>query len=273
MADEFSLRGVSCAPDSGCYIVGAFNDPNLPAGDFGNNLNVSLGLVFLAGVVSFLSPCVLPLLPGYLTYLAARSSGQDIKRVSRWQVLFHGIAFVIGFSMVFITLGATASAIGQSLYNYKEWITRIGGVLIVFFGLQMSGWLQVPFLEMEFRKHSQDNPRWGYISSLLMGVFFSAGWTPCVGPTLGLVLTLAGTEASVIKGVLLLALYSLGLGVPFLITALAMDRVGLWVRRMAGVTRRVSIVAGVLLVGVGILLILGQLNFLGELFPGLAIYM
>ena len=135
VADEFSLRGISCAPEGKCFIVGAFNDPNLPIQNSANNLNISIGLVFLAGVISFLSPCVLPVLPGYLTYLAARSSGQDVKRVSRSQVLFHGVAFVVGFSIVFITLGATASAIGQLLYGYKEWITRIGGVLIVFFGL------------------------------------------------------------------------------------------------------------------------------------------
>lgn len=272
VTDEFSLRGISCIPDGGCYLVGAFNAPNLPAQDSTNNLNISIGLVFLAGVISFLSPCVLPVLPGYLTYLAARSSGQDVKKVSRSQVLFHGIAFVVGFSLVFITLGATASAIGQSLYGYKEWITRIGGVLIVFFGLQMSGWLQIPFLEVEIRKHTEANPRLGYASSLLMGVFFSAGWTPCVGPTLGLVLTLAGTEASIAKGVLLLALYSLGLGLPFIITALAMDRVGSWMRHMANVTRYVTIATGILLIGVGMLLVLGKLNFLGELFPGLAIY-
>jgi cytochrome c-type biogenesis protein len=272
VTDEFSLRGISCAPEGKCFIVGAFNDPNLPAQNSANNLNISIGLVFLAGVLSFLSPCVLPVLPGYLTYLAARSSGQDVKRVSRSQVLFHGIAFVVGFSIVFITLGATASAIGQSLYGYKEWITRIGGVLIVFFGLQMSGWLRIPFLEMEMRKQTEANPQLGYISSLLMGVFFSAGWTPCVGPTLGLVLTFAGTEASIAKGVLLLALYSLGLGLPFIITALAMDRVGSWMRRMVNVTRYVTLATGILLVGVGMLLILGKLNFLGELFPGLAIY-
>ncbi len=272
IGDEFSLRGISCISNGKCFIVGAFTDPNPPAQNSANNLNISIGLVFLAGIVSFLSPCVLPVLPGYVTYLAARSSGQDVKQVNRSQVLFHGVAFVLGFSIVFITLGATASAIGQSLYGYKEWITRIGGVLIVFFGLQMSGWLQIPFLEVEIRKHTEANPRLGYVSSLLMGVFFSAGWTPCVGPTLGLVLTLAGTEASITKGVLLLALYSLGLGLPFLITALAMDRVGGWMRRMANVTRYVTIATGILLIGVGMLLVLGKLNFLGELFPGLAIY-
>jgi cytochrome c-type biogenesis protein len=275
VADEFLLRGVSCPSGDKCYMVGAFTVQNLklPISDFGNNLSVSIGLVFLAGIVSFLSPCVLPVLPGYLTYLAARSSSQEIGKVSRWQVLLHGVAFVAGFSIVFITLGATASAIGQFLYGYKEWITRIGGVMIVFFGLQMAGLLRIPFLEFEIRKHAEPNPRMGYISSLLMGVFFSAGWTPCVGPTLGVVLTLAGTQASMTKGILLLALYSLGLGLPFIITALAMDRVGKWMRRMATITRYVTLASGILLIGVGMLLILGKLNFLNGLIPGLAIYM
>ena len=253
-------------------IASSASNTNLPASNFANHLNVSIGLVFLAGVVSFLSPCVLPILPGYLTYLAARSSGQEIRRVSRLQVLFHGIAFVAGFSIVFITLGTTASAIGQYLHAYTEWITRIGGVMIVFFGLQISGWLHIPFLEFEIRKHAEPDPRLGYVSSLLMGMFFSAGWTPCIGPTLGIVLTIAGTGASITRGISLLALYSLGLGLPFIITALAMDRVGAWMRRMAKLTRYVTIVAGIFLAAVGRSLILGQLNFLGEFFPGLAIY-
>lgn len=276
LAEIFSLRDVSCTPDDRCYAVGAFTlrNSNLPvSSDFGNNLNVSIGLVFLAGLVSFLSPCVLPVLPGYLAYLAARSSSQKIGQVSRWQILFHGLAFVAGFSIVFMTLGATASAIGQTLYAYKEWITRLGGVMIVFFGLQMAGLLRIPFLEFEIRKHVEPNPRLGYISSLLMGMFFSAGWTPCVGPTLGMVLTLAGTQASMTRGILLLALFSVGLGLPFIITALAVDRVGKWMRRMANLTRYVTLAAGVLLVGVGLLLILGQLNFLREFLPGLAIYL
>lgn len=252
--------------------VVSVSNANVTTPNFASNLNVSLGLVFLAGVVSFLSPCVLPVLPGYLTYLAARSSGREIRQVSRLRVLFHGIAFVVGFSMVFIMLGATASAIGRLLYAYREWITRIGGVMIVIFGLQISGWLQIPFLGFEFRKHAEPNPRLGYLSSFLMGVFFSAGWTPCVGPTLGLVLTIAGTGASITRGILLLALYSLGLGLPFIITALAIDRVGMWMRRMTNLTQYVTLAAGLFLVPVGILLILGQLNFLGELFPGLAIY-
>ena len=253
-------------------IASSASNTNLPAANFANHLNVSIGLVFLAGVVSFLSPCVLPILPGYLTYLAARSGGQEIRRVSRLQVLFHGIAFVAGFSIVFIALGMTTSAIGQYLHAYTEWITRIGGVMIVFFGLQISGWLQIPFLEFEIRKHAEPDPRLGYISSLLMGMFFSAGWTPCIGPTLGIVLTIAGTGASITRGISLLALYSLGLGLPFIITALAMDRVGVWMRRMAKLTRYATIAAGIFLAAVGILLVLGQLNFLGEFFPSLAIY-
>jgi cytochrome c-type biogenesis protein len=253
-------------------IASAASNTNLPDSTFANHLNVSIGLVLLAGFVSFLSPCVLPILPGYLTYLAARSSGQETGQAGRLQVLFHGIVFVAGFSIVFITLGTTASAIGQYLHAYTEWITRIGGVMIVFFGLQISGWLQVPFLGFEFRKHAEPDPRLGYISSFLMGIFFSAGWTPCIGPTLGIVLTIAGTGDSITRGIFLLALYSLGLGLPFIITALAMDRAGAWMRRMTRLTRYVTLAAGIFLAAVGILLILGQLNFLGEFFSGLAIY-
>jgi cytochrome c-type biogenesis protein len=237
------------------------------------NLSVSLGLVFLAGVVSFVSPCVLPILPGYITYLAARSGNQEIDQVKHSQVLLHGIAFVVGFSIIFIALGATASALGKILFAYREWIARLGGVLIVFFGLQMAGLLHIPFLEFEYRKHVEPDKRLGYLSSLLMGIFFSAGWTPCIGPTLGIVLIIAGTSTVITRGILLLGLYSLGLGLPFIITALAMDWLGGWVRRMAKVARYFTIAAGILLACVGLLLVLGQLNFLGVFLPGLAIYL
>ena len=246
---------------------------NLPGSSFAGNLSVSLGLVFLAGVVSFVSPCVLPILPGYLTYLAARSSGQEIARVSRRQVLLHGLAFVAGFSIVFIALGTSASLVGRFLFAYKVWVARIGGVMIVFFGLQMAGLLKIPFLEFEFRSHAEADARLGYLASLLMGMFFSAGWTPCIGPTLGIVLIIAGTGAVLTRGILLLALYSLGLGLPFIITALAMDWLGGWTRRMAKLTRYITLAAGIFLAGVGILLILGQLNFLGQFLPGLAIFL
>ena len=267
MAVILALRPSAFPVPLNFNIASSASNTNLPASNFANHLNVSIGLVFLAGFVSFLSPCVLPILPGYLTYLAARSSGQEIRRVSRLRVLFHGIAFVVGFSIVFIALGTTASAIGQYLHAYTEWITRIGGVMIVFFGLQISGWLQIPFLEFEIRKHAEPDPRLGYISSLLMGMFFSAGWTPCIGPTLGIVLTIAGAGTSITRGILLLALYSLGLGLPFIITALAMDRVGAWMRRMAKLTRYVTIAAGICLAAVGILLNSWATQFSWGIFP------
>ncbi len=286
MVRNVTLRNTDVGAGTGCLVLAvavvlalrpfvfsmssnSFSSAPSPAYDF----NVSIGLVFFSGIVSFLSPCILPILPGYMTYLAARSGSQETKQVSRWQVLFHGVAFVVGFGIVFIMLGATASAIGRFLYAYREWITRIGGVIIVFFGLQISGWLQIPFLEFEIRKHAEPDPRLGYVSSFLMGIFFAAGWTPCIGPTLGIVLTIAGTQASMSRGILLLALYSLGLGLPFIFTALVMDSIGAWMKRMTKLTRYVTLAAGIFLVAVGILLILGRLNFLGEFFPGLAIYM
>jgi cytochrome c-type biogenesis protein len=272
LAVGLALRPSTFSASLNLGIASPAPNTNLPTPNYAYDFNVSIGLVFLAGIVSFLSPCILPILPGYLTYLAALSSGQETRQVSRLQVLIHGIAFVAGFSIVFITLGATASVIGRFLYAYREWIMRIGGVVIVFFGLQISGWLQIPFLGFEIRKHAEPDPRLGYISSFLMGVFFSAGWTPCIGPTLGIVLTIAGTESSMNKGILLLALYSLGLGLPFIITALAMDRVGVWMRRMTKLTRYATLGAGIFLTAVGLLLILGQLNLLGIIFPNLAIY-
>jgi cytochrome c-type biogenesis protein len=235
-------------------------------------VDISIGLVFLAGVVTFLAPCVLPVLPGYLTYLAARASGQEPGKASRWLVLFHGIAFVLGFTVVFVILGATASALGQYLYAYKDWISRAGGVILVFFGLQMAGILQIPFLEREFRKYAQPDPRLGYASSFLMGVFFSAGWTPCIGPTLGAVLTLAASDTSILRGVLLLTIFSMGFALPFLLVALAIGRIGNWIRRLAGVARYITVIGGLLLAGIGFLLILGKLNILADWLPGLTIY-
>ena len=130
--------------------------------------------------------------------------------------------------------------------------------MIVFFGLQMAGLLKIPLLEFEYRMHAEPDVRLGYLSSFLMSMFFSAGWTPCIGPTLGIVLIIAGTGAALTRGILLLALYSLGLGLPFIITALAMDWLGGWMRKMAKVTRYVTISAGIFLAGVGLLLIRGQ---------------
>ena len=228
----------------------------------------SLGWIWLAGVVSFLSPCVVPILPGYIAYLAGHAAGCDPAKVERWRVLLHGIAFVLGFSLMFIALGAMASAAGRLLIGYRDWIARIGGVLMVVFGLQMAGVIHLTFLEYGARPNVEPNPRWGLASSIVMGFVFATGWTPCIGLVLGSVLTLAAYEASLGRGILMLAVYAAGLAVPFLIVALLMDRMGRWICRLAKISRGISIAAGVVMIVFGILFATGQLDFLAGILPG-----
>jgi len=228
----------------------------------------SLGWIWLAGVASFLSPCVVPILPGYIAYLAGHAAGCDPAKVERWRVLVHGIAFVLGFSLMFIALGAMASAAGRLLLGYREWIARIGGVIMVVFGLQMAGVIHLPFLEYGARPNVEPNPRWGLASSVGVGFVFATGWTPCIGLVLGSVLTLAAYEASLGRGILMLAVYAAGLAVPFLIVALLMDRLGRWICRLVKISRYISIAAGILMIGFGILFAAGKLSFLAGILPG-----
>jgi cytochrome c-type biogenesis protein len=219
-------------------------------------------------VVSFLSPCVLPILPGYIAYLAGHAAGCDPANVERWRVLVHGVAFVFGFSLMFIALGATASAAGRLLIAHRDWIARAGGALMVVFGLQMAGILHLPFLEYGARPNAEPNPRWGLLSSVGMGFAFATGWTPCIGLVLGSVLTLAAYEASLARGILMLVVYSAGLAVPFLAVALLLDRMGRWICRLAKISRYISIAAGLMLIAFGALFAAGRLSLLTSLFPG-----
>ncbi len=230
---------------------------------FGENLSV--GLAMLAGLASFLSPCVLALVPAYLGYLGGRSvtpGGEVVE--SRWVTFTHGLAFVLGFSVVFIALGAAASAIGALLFNLKIWLTRIGGVAVILFGLHAMGVIRIPFLDMDTRRQVRPDPSLGYLSSALMGVFFSAGWSPCVGPVLGAVLTLALDTANLGRGVVLLTAYSMGLGVPFLLAALGIGRIAEWMRARRKAIHALSLLTGAVLVVVGILLLTGALSTLAR---------
>jgi cytochrome c-type biogenesis protein len=230
-------------------------------------LDYSIGWIFLAGMASFLSPCTIPILPGYVAYLAARCTGVTPDRVEKWRILAHGAAFVLGFSVLFIALGATASLAGRWLLVYRDWISRVGGILMMVLGLFLTGLIRLPFLEMDLRPHRQPNPRLGYLSSFFMGITFSAGWTPCIGPILTSVLMVAALEASLARGVLLLGVFSLGLGIPFLILALLFDRLGGWLCRLARLSRYLSIAAGLMLVFIGFLLATDQMGILSRWLP------
>jgi cytochrome c-type biogenesis protein len=226
--------------------------------------NITLGLAFLAGVASFLSPCVFALVPAYVGYLGGRAAGGEATEGSRWVTFSHGLAFVLGFSVVFITLGVAASSVGRLLYDLREVLAKVGGVVVIIFGLHMIGVFRIPFLEYDTRVQRLPDRKWGYLSSALMGVFFSAGWSPCVGPVLGAILTLALNGGSVSLGAVMLTAYSAGLAIPFLLAALGIGWVSTVLRRYGKVMRYAEIVMGVLLVAVGGMLIFGVFNLMAR---------
>ena len=226
--------------------------------------NVSVGLAFLAGIASFLSPCVLALVPAYISYLGGRAAGGEQDENNRMVTFAHGLAFVLGFSVVFVLMGVAASALGGLLHDIRNWLMRIGGFVVVVFGLHMIGVFRIPFLEYDTRIQEMPDRSLGYLSSALMGVFFSAGWSPCVGPVLGAILTLALNGGSVSQGAILLSSYSAGLAIPFLLAALGIGWVTVILRKYARVMRYTEVVMGVLMVILGIMLMTGFLNLLAQ---------
>ena len=233
-----------------------------------DTFNITFGLAFIAGLASFLSPCVLSLVPAYIGYLGGRAAGSEQTGArSRWITFSHGLAFVLGFSIVFVLLGVTTSAIGALLYDARDFLAKIGGVVVVIFGLHMIGIFRIPLLEYDTRRQQLPDQKLGYISSGLMGVFFSAGWSPCVGPVLGAILTLSFNGGSVLQGASLLIFYSAGLAIPFLAAALAIGWVSALIRKYGKVMRYVEVVMGVILVVVGVMLFLGTFEQLAGLAP------
>jgi cytochrome c-type biogenesis protein len=218
---------------------------------------------FAAGLVSFLSPCVLPLIPGYLSFMTGLTTAElsDDSR-SEVQVMVPAMLFVLGFSLVFVALGASASVLGQFLSAYRDVLEKVAGVVVILFGVLMLGFVKVPWLYGEARADMSASRSFGRGAALVMGMAFAAGWTPCVGPILGSILALAGSSGSVARGALLLFAYSLGLGIPFLLVALLFGRAKpllKWLNRHSLVINRV---AGVLLIAVGLLIFTGRLTLI-----------
>ncbi len=214
---------------------------------------------FGAGVISFLSPCVLPLVPGYVSYVAGDAlaiSGEPVRPVAALRLSF---CFVLGFSTVFVILGASASSIGQLLLSYRQEENLIGGAIVLLFGLFMMGLARFSWLQREFRLHprlSGGRP----IAAYVIGIAFAFGWTPCIGPVLGTILTTSAVAATVPQGVVLLSFYSLGLGLPFLAAAVFTDGLMLWLRGLRWLGRSLQLGAGAIVAGMGVAILTGELT-------------
>lgn len=219
--------------------------------------NVTLGLALLAGLASFLSPCVFTLVPAYVGYLGGRAAGGESTEGNRFIIFTHGLAFVFGFSFVFVMLGVATASLGSLLFDLRDVLAKVGGIVVIIFGLHMIGVFRIPFLEYDTRVQQVPDRKWGYLSSVMMGIFFSAGWAPCVGPVLGAILTLSLNGGSVSTGVALLSAYSIGLAIPFLIAALGIGWVTLTLKKYGKMMHYVEIGMGVILVIIGFMLFTG----------------
>ena len=214
----------------------------------------SLGIViaFTAGLLSFLSPCVLPLIPSYVTFITGLSL-EEVQKTRRL-ALVHSLLFILGFTLIFLALGATATVLGRALLVYREWISRVGGVLVIVFGLYLLGAFNIAVFARERRVHLADKPI-GYLGTVLVGIAFGAGWTPCIGPILGSILIYTSSSADLGRGLGLLTAYSMGLAVPFLAASLAINHFVSFFTRVRRHMMWVSRAGGVLLILVGVLLL------------------
>jgi cytochrome c-type biogenesis protein len=248
--------------------------------------SVTIPFALLAGLFSFISPCVLPLVPAYIGYLTAQAAASASAQLapaaasieggtvrpaaispSRWLVVLHGLFFVIGFSIVFILIGISAGVIGQlshALLLNRDWVTRIGGLLIIVLGLHTLGVIRIPFLYYDTRKQQMPRHDLGLIGSAIMGFTFAAGWSPCIGPFLAAMWTLGSATGSVAQAMVLLAFYAAGLGIPFLLTAILIDRASGGLRKMQKHMRKVEIASGALLIVLGLVLFFGFIQILSQ---------
>lgn len=237
-------------------------------------LDVSLGGAFLAGLLSFVSPCVLPIVPPYLAWLAGVSfeelKAEEPNAAQRRRVVLAAFAFVLGFTTVFVGLGATASVIGKTIAQYFDTLSVIAGIIIIIMGLHFLGVFRIAMLYREARVQVSRNPA-GFLGAYVIGLAFAFGWTPCVGPVLAAILFVAGSEGSAARGAMLLAVYSLGIGIPFILAALFASRFLRLAARFKKHMHKVEMAMGALLVITGVLFVTGQMSVISywllETFP------
>lgn len=232
--------------------------------------SVSFGVAFLGGLLSFLSPCVLPLVPSYVTYVTGMTFDEltaGDRRAARRRVVAHSALFILGFGLVFVALGATATVLGGVLRRSLPLLQQVGGVVIAVFGLSMLGVLRLPFLMRERRVQMASRPA-GMAGSVLAGAAFGAGWTPCVGPVLASILLYSGMQSTMGEGMLLLVAYTLGLGVPFFVAAVGLNWYLARVKHLHRWLHPLEKVAGALLVLIGVLLFTGRFTMLSSFLAG-----
>jgi len=226
---------------------------------------------FVAGLVSFLSPCVLPLVPGYVSLISGAGveelQSQEMRLFRK--VMLNSVAFIMGFSVVFITLGAISTEVGQLLARYKSILAQVAGVVIILFGLHLTGVFRINALYADKRLHSVKGSSTVF-GAFVIGFAFAFGWTPCVGPILAVILGFAAEQDSVAKGILLLTIYSLGLAVPFLLTSLLMERFLKFYSRFRTHMHALEVASGALLVALGVLLVIGRFTMLSRYFSFLS---
>jgi len=226
-------------------------------------LNIPIFIAFFAGIVSFLSPCILPIIPGFLAYLGGATSENVTGSKERWGIFLNSLFFVIGFSIVFAVLGVLLNgALAHAAYAVQTWLSWIGGAVIIFFGLYLMGFFRIGFLEYEHKLNPKIQFHSRYLTSLLFGFAFAAGWTPCVGPVLGGILGLAASAPG--QAFPLLLSYALGLGVPFLVVGAFVAQAARWINKYATVLHYVTLVFGAVLVILGILVFTQDLTLVAN---------
>jgi cytochrome c-type biogenesis protein len=232
--------------------------------------DVSFALAFFAGMLSFHSPCVLPMVPAYVSLI----TGLSLEELQNKKNVFTGfgrmIAFVLGFSTIFMAMGASTSLVGSLFLEYQDYIRIAGGILAILFGFFIAGFIQLDFLMREWRFDLSRHPA-GYVGLFFLGMGFSAGWTPCTGPILGSILLYTGSTASATQGIMLLAVYSAGFAMPFILAPLAMNLFLRYVVRIRNLMRVITLVSGLVLIAFGIILLTDSFGWLAGLFPDMGL--